>query len=64
MLAVMHQTPLIAALAPVFPFDPAIEKPMAHQHLVLAYCFCWGIQLAYLGYIVVKQRASRKSEHE
>lgn len=63
MLALLH-IPLIAALAPVFPFDAAIEKPMAHQHLVLAYCFCWGIQLAYLGYIVVKQRAARKSERE
>ncbi len=57
----MLMTPA-SILAAGFPFDPAIEKPMAHQHLVLAYCFCWGIQLVYLGYVLIKSRAARKSE--
>ncbi len=58
-----HLAPL-ASFAPLFPYDPAIEKPLAHQHLAVAYCFCWGIQLVYLGYVLLKRRAASRAERE
>jgi hypothetical protein len=30
---------------------------MEHRHVLLAYGFCWAIQLAYLAFVLVKARS-------
>ena len=52
----------ITALATAFPFSPQIDSVMAHHHLVAAYFFTWGLQLAYLGFIAMKWKAVNKSD--
>jgi hypothetical protein len=54
--------PLLIA-APLFPWDRAAqESALGHHHLIAAYCFAWGLQLAYLAYIGLKWRALAKTE--
>ncbi len=48
-------------LAPLFPWDRQNESALGHHHLIAAYCFTWGLQLAYLGYVGLKWRALRKA---
>ncbi len=43
--------------ASLFPWDRVNESALGHHHLIAAYCFTWGLQLAYLGYIGLKWRA-------
>jgi hypothetical protein len=49
-------------LTSLFPWDRQNESALGHHHLIAAYCFAWGIQLAYLTYIVLKWRALAKAE--
>jgi hypothetical protein len=48
---------ILFILTPLFPWDRANESVLGHHHLIAAYCFAWGIQLAYLGYVGLKWRA-------
>lgn len=50
--------------APLFPWDRANESSLGHHHLIAAYCFTWGVQLAYLGYVGWKWRALAKASHQ
>jgi hypothetical protein len=43
--------------APLFPFDPSIDGPMGHLHLILIYTITWGLHLAYVAFIAYKWRA-------
>ncbi len=45
---------------PLFPWDQANESLLGHHHLIAAYCFTWGTQLAYLAYVGLKWRSLRK----
>jgi hypothetical protein len=49
-------------LASLFPWDRENESVLGHHHLITAYCFAWGIQLAYLAYIGLKWRALGKAD--
>jgi hypothetical protein len=51
----------LAVLAPLFPYDPRLDSVMGHQHLLLGYAFTWGIQLAYVLYVAMKWRATRRA---
>ena len=55
---------LLLALAPLFPWDRPSESALGHHHLIAAYCFTWGLQLAYLGYIGLKWLAVSKAERQ
>ncbi len=48
---------LLAFRSPLFPFDPAIDTPMEHRHLLLIYCAEWGVQLLYAAFIAYKWRS-------
>jgi len=48
-------------LASLFPWDRPNESALGHHHLIAAYCFAWGVQLAYLGYIGLKWRSLAKA---
>ncbi len=50
----------LSLLAVGFPWNHQMDSVMAHQHLIAAYAFTWGLQLAYLGYVVAKWRSLRK----
>jgi hypothetical protein len=54
----------LSILASVFPLNQQIDTLMGHNHLLTAYFFTWGLQLAYLGYIGLKWRAVRKSDQK
>jgi hypothetical protein len=56
-------TNLLLILAPLFPWDHANESALGHHHLIAAYCFAWGTQLAYLAYVVLKWRSLKKADH-
>jgi hypothetical protein len=43
-------------IASLFPWDRPEESVLGHHHLIAAYCFTWGLQLAYLAYIGLKWR--------
>jgi hypothetical protein len=45
-----------------FPFDPAIDSPMGHRHLILVYCLIWAAHVGYLVYVIRKWIAVRKDE--
>jgi hypothetical protein len=49
------------ALASLFPWDLQNESALGHHHLIAAYCFAWGLQLAYLAYIALKWRTLAKA---
>ncbi len=49
-------------LAPLFPWDRQNESVLGHHHLIAAYCFAWGLQLAYLAYVGLKWRSLNKSD--
>ena len=48
-------------LASLFPWDRQNESLLGHHHLIAAYCFAWGLQLAYLAYVGLKWRALAKA---
>jgi hypothetical protein len=48
---------LLMFKAPLFPFDPSIDGPMGHLHLILIYTITWGLHLAYVAFIAYKWRA-------
>ncbi|AXC14126.1 hypothetical protein ACPOL_4864 [Acidisarcina polymorpha] len=50
--------------ASLFPWDHHNESALGHHHLIAAYCFAWGLQLAYLGYVGLKWRALIKAERQ
>ncbi len=52
----------LSLLAVGFPWNHQMDSVMAHQHLIAAYAFTWGLQLAYLGYVVAKWRSLGKSD--
>jgi hypothetical protein len=52
---------IAAVMTGLFPYDPKIDSPLEHQHLILAYCAIWTVPLGYLGYIALKQRAASKA---
>ena len=49
---------------PLFPWDQANESPLGHHHLIAAYCFTWGTQLAYLAYVGLKWRTLAKASRQ
>jgi len=51
-------------LADLFPWDRQNESVLGHHHLIAAYCFAWGIQLAYLAYLGLKWRALVRVERQ
>ena len=53
---------LLFTLASLFPWDRQNESDLGHRHLVLAYCFTWAIQLAYLAYVGLKWRGLSRDE--
>jgi hypothetical protein len=53
--------PLIT-LASLFPWDRQNESLLGHHHLIAAYCFTWGLQLAYLAYVGLKWRSLAKAD--
>jgi len=55
-------TSLTLLLAPLFPWDRANESALGHHHLIAAYCFAWGLQIAYLAYIGIKWRSLAKAD--
>ena len=48
-------------LASFFPWDRQNESLLGHHHLIAAYCFTWGAQLAYLTYVALKWRSLAKA---
>lgn len=56
-------TALLLNLGPLFPWARPDESALGHHHLIAAYCFTWGLQLAYLGYVGLKWRALGKTKH-
>ena len=53
----MNPTTLLFIVAPLFPWDRQNESALGHYHLIAAYCFAWGVQLAYLAYVGLKWRS-------
>ncbi len=51
----------LLTLASLFPWDRANESALGHHHLIAAYCFTWGLQLAYLAYVGLKWRSLSKA---
>jgi len=51
-------------LASLFPWDRQNESVLGHHHLIAAYCFTWGIQLAYLAHVGLKWRSSAKADRK
>ena len=37
-------------------FWVAYTQDMAHRHVLLAYGFAWGVQLGYLGFVLLRSR--------
>jgi hypothetical protein len=52
---------IAALMTGLFPYDPKIDTPLEHRHLILAYCAIWVVQLGYLGYIGLKRGAASKA---
>lgn len=57
-------TGLALLVAPLFPWDRQNESILGHHHLIAAYCFAWGLQLAYLTSIGLKWLKLRKQSDE
>jgi hypothetical protein len=57
-------TTALLSITPVFPWAAPEESALGHHHLIAAYCFTWGVQLAYLAYIALKWRALRKASRQ
>lgn len=47
---------IVALVASIFPYNPAIDSPLGHRNLILIYLFVWGGQFAYGAYVVYKWR--------
>jgi hypothetical protein len=45
-----------------FPYDPAIDSPLGHRHLILVYCLIWLAHAAYAAYVVRKWISVRGEE--
>jgi len=45
-----------------FPYDPAIDSPLGHRHLILVYCLIWLVHAAYAAYVVRKWMTVRREE--
>jgi hypothetical protein len=54
----------LLTLASLFPWNRQNESVLGHHHLIAAYCFTWGAQLAYLAYIGLKWRALAKAKRQ
>jgi len=52
----------LLTLASLFPWDRQNESDLGHHHLIAAYCFAWGLQLAYLAYVGLKWRSLAKTD--
>jgi hypothetical protein len=52
----------LLTLASLFPWDRQNESALGHHHLIAAYCFAWGVQLAYLAYVGLKWRSLAKAD--
>jgi hypothetical protein len=52
----------IFAIASIFPYDSKIDSLMEHQHLVMAYCLVWSVQLCYLCYVGRKWFSAKKQK--
>jgi len=48
-------------LTRLFPFDPSIDGPLGHRHLILIYCITWSAHIAYVAFIAMQWRANKKS---
>jgi hypothetical protein len=44
-----------------FPYDPSIDGPLGHRHLILIYCITWSAHVAYVAFIAIQWRANKKS---
>jgi hypothetical protein len=55
--------PLLTIVS-LFPWDRANDSVLGHHHLIAAYCFAWGLQLAYLAYIGLKWRSLAKADRQ
>ena len=54
----------LLTLASLFPWDRQNESVLGHHHLIAAYCFAWGLQLAYLAYVGLKWRSLAKADRQ
>jgi hypothetical protein len=54
----------LLTLASLFPWDRQNESLLGHHHLIAAYCFTWGLQLAYLAYVALKWRSLAKADRQ
>jgi uncharacterized membrane protein len=48
---------LLILLPSLFPFNPKTDTSLGHNHLVLAYCVVWVVQLGYLSYLLFQWRS-------
>jgi hypothetical protein len=51
---------LFALGVSLFPYNPAIDGPLEHRHLILIYGLTWTVHLVYVAYIGLKWRSLRK----
>ena len=47
-----------------FPYDPAIDSPLGHRHLILVYSLIWLAHGAYAAYVVRKWMSVRREESQ
>jgi len=52
----------IMRFSPLFPFDPSIDSPLEHRHLILAYFAVLSVQIGYLGFLVRRFVLTRKAD--
>jgi hypothetical protein len=52
----------VSIVASIFPYDSRVDSVMDHQHLVMAYCLTWIVQLCYLGYVGRKWYSARNKK--
>jgi len=55
---------LVSLLTSIFPYDAKIDSPLDHQHLVIAYCITWTVQLGYLLYVCRKWYSGRPPDRQ
>jgi hypothetical protein len=54
---------VVASIAQVFPYDPAIDTPLGHRNLILIYGIVWIGQISYAAYALYKWRAARRNSN-
>jgi hypothetical protein len=47
---------------PLFPFDPSIDSPLEHRHLILAYLAVLSVQIGYLGFLIRRFVLARRAD--